>query len=139
MTPVRSTTSARPSSSRSSGSGPVPEGTNLALLRGEIRRGPEFRVLPSGDELLSCDVAVRRDDAPTESVPVVWLNPTASASTLAEGDEVVVVGRVRRRFFRAGGSTASRTEVCADRILRAGARARVRTAVDAALGQIMTG
>jgi single-strand DNA-binding protein len=31
--------------------------------------------------------------------------------------EVIVVGTVRRRFFRAGGATQSRTEVVADRIV----------------------
>ena len=32
---------------------------------------------------------------------------------------VVVVGTVRRRFFRAGGATQSRTEVLADKVVRA--------------------
>lgn len=118
------------------GDQPVPEGTNLVLVRGEIRRDPEFRILSSGDEVLTCDLTVRSGEAPAESVPVVWLNPGASASRLAAGDDVVVVGRVRRRFFRAAGSTASRTEVCAERILRARAVARVRAAVGAVLEPI---
>jgi len=30
----------------------------------------------------------------------------------------VVIGHVRRRFFRAGGVTASRTEIVADKVVR---------------------
>lgn len=115
---------------------PVPGGTNLALIRGEIRRDPEFVTLATGEEVLVCDITVRGAATPAESVPVVWIDPPLTASRLSAGDDVVVVGRIRRRFFRAGGSTASRTELCADRILRARAVARVRAAVGAALAPI---
>ena len=108
----------------------VPPGSNLVVLRGLIRRDPEFRVLPSGDELVSLDLTVRDGELPAESVPVVWHNPTAAAAKFVEGDDVVVVGRVRRRFFRAGGSTASRTEVHADKILSARSGVRIRTALE---------
>ena len=53
----------------------VPCGTNLVVLRGALRRDPEYRTLPSGDELLSFDLTIREDDLPAETVPVVWLNP----------------------------------------------------------------
>jgi single-strand DNA-binding protein len=36
-----------------------------------------------------------------------------AAGRWSTGEEVLVVGRVRRRFFRAGGATQSRTEVAA--------------------------
>jgi len=108
----------------------VPAGSNLVVLRGLIRRDPEFRVLASGDELMSLDLTVRSGEAPAESVPVVWANPTATAVKLVEGDDVVVVGRIRRRFFRAGGSTATRTEVHADKILSARSGVRIRTALE---------
>ena len=55
---------------------------------------------------------------------------------LEEGDAVVVTGRVRRRFFRAGGATASRTEVVADAVWPAHHRARVTRAVDRALEEV---
>jgi hypothetical protein len=42
------------------------------------------------------------------------------------GDEVVVLGSVRRRFFRAGGSTASRVEIEAEVVCRARNRRRSR-------------
>ena len=44
--------------------------------------------------------------------------PPAGSKTLEPGDEIVVVGRVRRRFFRAGGATASRVELEADVVAR---------------------
>lgn len=108
----------------------VPVGSNLVVLRGLIRRDPEFRVLASGDDLMSLDLTVRSDDGPAESVPVVWPNPAAAAVKFVEGDDVVVVGRIRRRFFRAGGSTATRTEVHADKILSARSGVRIRTALE---------
>lgn len=108
----------------------VPAGSNLVVLRGLIRRDPEFRVLASGDELMSLDLTVRLDEGPAESVPVVWPNPAAAAVKFVEGDDVVVVGRIRRRFFRAGGSTATRTEVHADKILSARSGVRIRTALE---------
>jgi single-strand DNA-binding protein len=108
----------------------VPVGSNLVVLRGFIRRDPEFRVLASGDELMSLDLTVRSGEAPAESVPVVWSNPAAAAVKFIEGDDVVVVGRIRRRFFRAGGSTATRTEVHADKILSARSGVRIRSALE---------
>lgn len=111
----------------------VPEGTNLTILRGTIRRDPVERVLPSEAIVLQLDLAVRVPGCRAESVPVSWFDPPASSARLAEGLEVVVVGRVQRRFFRAGSSTTSRTEVIADRIVPVTAVTRVTTAVRTAL------
>jgi hypothetical protein len=47
-----------------------------------------------------------------------------------------VTGRVRRRFYRAGGATRSRTEVVADAVVAAADGRRVRRAVDAALRSV---
>lgn len=107
----------------------VPTGANIAILRGLIRREPDARVLPSGDEVLSIELSVRDGDRSADTVPVIWQNPPTSAFKLAEGDDVVVVGRVRRRFFRSGGATSSRTEVHADTVLSARSSARLRTAL----------
>jgi single-strand DNA-binding protein len=114
---------------------PAP-GTNLAVVVGTLSRPPELRSLPSGDEVLGLEVMIRADGRPTDSVPVAWLNPGAAGGALAAGDEVVVVGRVRRRFFRAGSTTQSRTEVVADRVVptrRSGAAAKAMEAALAAL------
>jgi single-strand DNA-binding protein len=97
---------------------------NVAVLRGELSRDPEMRELPSGDRIVNYEITVR-DTSPAESVPVVWIEPTATWDAVAAGDEVMVVGRVRRRFFRTNQGTASRTEVVADRVVAARQAKRV--------------
>jgi single-strand DNA-binding protein len=57
-------------------------------------------------------------------VPVAWPDAPDGCLSWEAGLAVVVVGRVRRRFFRAGGATVSRTEVVAQVV--APARQRVR-------------
>jgi single-strand DNA-binding protein len=66
---------------------------------------------------------------------VAWLDPPGDLD-LEPGTEVVVTGHVRRRFFRAGGSTQSRTEVVADQVVKARARAKARRAVEEALATV---
>lgn len=105
---------------------------NVVVLHGVLSRPPEERALPSGDRLIAYEVTIRTDGAPAESVPVCWLDPPARASSLERGTEVVVTGRVRRRFFRAGGATASRTEVVATAVVPASQRKRAAAAVAAA-------
>ncbi len=101
---------------------------NVVVLRGTLSRQPEERSLPSGDRLVGFEVTVPAlDGGRSESVPVVWHDPPAEALALAKGDEVAVLGRVRRRFFRAGGSTQSRTEVVAERVVPADNQRRVST------------
>lgn len=90
---------------------------NVVVIEGTLSRDPEPRILASGSTLLACEVTVRDPDQPTETVPVAWFDPPASAASLREGTNVTVTGRVRRRFFRAGGSTASRTEVVATTVV----------------------
>jgi single-strand DNA-binding protein len=90
---------------------------NVVALHGTLARAPEERALPSGDRLVGYEVTVRRPGARAETVPVVW--PTAPPGAMGHeaGDAVIVVGRVRRRFFRTGGATGSRTEVVAEVVL----------------------
>lgn len=105
-------------------------GLNLVVVRGHLSSDPVQRELPSGDVLHSYELTVRSGDLPADTVPVVLLAGTPPKN-LSRGCEVVVVGRVRRRFFRAGGATASRTEVVAERIVAA----RRTRAVDGVLQQ----
>ena len=126
-----------------SSSAVVPSGTNLVVLRGTLSRDPVERALPSGDLVLAYELTVRPPEparggqqARADSVPVALFDAPAASRSLVAGDDVVVVGRVRRRFFRAGGATASRTEVLADRIVPARRTARVSAAVTAALGPL---
>jgi single-strand DNA-binding protein len=106
---------------------------NVVILLGTLSRPPVARDLPSGDHLVAFEVTTRPPEGPALSVPVAWFDAPARALGLPAGAEVVVTGRVRRRFFRAGGATVSRTEVVADVVLPAAQRAKVRRAVEAAL------
>lgn len=105
---------------------------NLVILRGRLSRPPEHRVLPSGDHLVSYEVTVARPGQRAETVPVAWMEAPVSAVELGVDEEVVVVGRVRRRFFARGGVTQSRTEVAAERVVPARHRKRANNASSAA-------
>jgi single-strand DNA-binding protein len=111
-------------------------GTNLAVLVGTLTRAPELRTLPSGDTVLALEVTVRGADGPAESVPVAWFEAPGGAATWTAGEEVLVVGRTRRRFFRAGGATQSRTEVVAHRVVPTRRRAAAGRALAAAVAPL---
>ena len=104
-------------------------GLNLVLLRGRLSRPAELRLLPSGDRLVALEVSLPRAGVKTESVPVVWHDPPAAAEALDVGQAVMVLGRVRRRFFRAAGITQSRTEVVAESVIPARQARRARALV----------
>jgi single-strand DNA-binding protein len=82
-------------------------------------------MLKSGRVLAILQLTTRPDDGAAVSVPVVQWDPPAWVERLDVGDEVVVVGRVRRRFYQAGGAPASKVEVEADALARAIDRRRV--------------
>ena len=100
---------------------------NVVVVKGVLSRVPEARELPSGDVVVNYELTVRRPDGLAEGVPVVWYD--AGPVDLGTGAEVIVVGRVRRRFFRTGGATQSRTEVVADQVISLANRRRVKAAV----------
>ncbi len=105
---------------------------NIVVIKGTLSRAPEARDLPSGDRLVAYEVTVRSEGRPTESVPVVWFDAPARATELEQGTEVVVTGRVRRRFFRTPAGTGSRTEVVAEAVVPSRLRKRVSTVVEVA-------
>ncbi|HJR25167.1 MAG TPA: single-stranded DNA-binding protein [Acidimicrobiales bacterium] len=115
---------------------PVPVGTNLALLLGTLRRPPELRPLPGGDAVLTLELAVHPEGAPTETVPVAWYGPSDEAVGWSVGEELLVAGRTRQRFFRSGGATQSRTEVVAKAAVPTRRAAAARKAVAAALAEV---
>ena len=97
--PARTPTELRPS-------------VNLCLVRGVCAAPPEVRTLASGTRLATLAVRVRAEGAPATSVPVAVWDPPTRVETLGAGAEVVVLGRVVRRFFRtATGGPGSRVEV----------------------------
>ena len=85
---------------------------------------------------MSFELAVRSADEALESVPVVMFD---SACVVTPDDDVVVIGRVRKRFFRVGGVTQSRTEVVASRIVPTRRRAQVTKALDRAIAELSAG
>jgi single-strand DNA-binding protein len=110
---------------------------NIVLLRGVLSRAAERRTLPSGDSLLTFDVAVHSPEG-THTAPVVW--PGAPpATTFEAGAEVVVAGTVRRRWFRTGGGTASRTEVIAEQVVPARQRRKAEALVAATVARASQG
>jgi single-stranded DNA-binding protein len=111
-------------------------GVNLAVLCGPCSGSAEVRVLESGTRLATlavrCAVASPGGSTAAEratSVPVTVWDPPSWVETLAAGDSVVVVGRMRRRFYQRPGGVGSRVDVEAELI----GRARDRRRIDAAL------
>ena len=104
---------------------------NEVVLVGRVSGQPEERELPSGDALVSWRVVVERP-ASRRAVPagvrattvdtldcVAWTAALRrTARGLADGDVVAVEGALRRRFWRAGGGAASRTEVEVEQLRR---------------------
>ena len=96
---------------------------NEVLLVGRVPAAPEERELPSGDVLVTWRVVVGRPPGrrPPEGVRattvdtldcVAWTaSARRAAAALAPDDVVEMTGALRRRFWRAGASAASRCEV----------------------------
>ncbi len=105
--------------------------TNMVALVGRLARPAVApRDLPSGDRLVAYEVTITRPGARAEGVPVVWMGAPASAADHDVDETVVVVGRVRRRFYRLAGVTQSRTEVVADLVVPTRHAKRARAALD---------
>jgi single-strand DNA-binding protein len=105
---------------------------NVVVLRGRLSRPPEPRDLPSGETVVQLEITIPRPGDKAETAPIVWHNPPSRAYNLDVGREIVVLGRVRRRFFRAGGLTQSRTEVVAEEVVNARQARRIEALIDRA-------
>ena len=110
---------------------------NLAVVRGSLAGEATTRELPGGGIVAQFDVTTR-DEAGRQTVPVAWPDPPPAGVPTDVGGDLVVVGSVRRRFFRSGGATQSRTEVVAERVVAADRRRDVRRALDAARAALDT-
>ena len=106
--------------------------TNVAVLIGRLARPAERRDLPSGDRLVQYQVTIPSEVGKAESVPVVWFDAPASAGDYDVDEKVVVVGRVRRRFFQTPAGTRSSTEVVAEAVVPTRHTKRAQAAVDRA-------
>jgi single-strand DNA-binding protein len=106
------------------------ETLNEVRLMGRLAADPALRELPSGDSVWNLRVVVERavvagQERPRQRVDslecAVWSGRLKKqVARWSAGDVVEVSGALRRRFFRAGGATASRVEVelTAGRIIR---------------------
>ena len=103
---------------------------NVVVIQGKLSSEPQLRELASGSVLYSLEVTTPASAASERacSVPVAWFDPPAAPS-LEPGAEVVVVGTVRRRFFRGALGTQSRTEVVASEVLPISKRSKVQRAL----------
>lgn len=107
---------------------------NVVVIRGRLSSEPVVRALASGSTLLSMEVT-SVVDAANLSVPVAWFDPK-QVPEWAAGTEVVVCGVVRRRFFRTGAVTQSRTEVVANEVVEWSRRRQVAKLVERHLAMV---
>jgi single-strand DNA-binding protein len=116
---------------------------NLAVLRGTVSTDPQHRELAGPRHVAQFDVTTRLNADGRDvnvSVPVAWPDPSdAAVGAIVSGVDVVIVGTVRRRFFRVGGATQSRTEVVADAVLPARRRKRVAIELQRAADRLLAG
>lgn len=117
---------------------------NIVILSGHLVGTPTCREQPSGATSWALDVATDLDgptamasglSAGRVSVPVVWSCETVPPAW-ARDTEVVVTGVVRRRFFRSGGATQSRTEVVAASVVEVTKRRPAARAIARALASL---
>ncbi|HEY2812800.1 MAG TPA: hypothetical protein VGJ03_04995 [Acidimicrobiales bacterium] len=108
---------------------------NIVVLQGKLSRAPEVRSTANGD-VISYEVTSQPDEGRAMTAPVAWLSPPKAAYALEAGDSVTVVGQVRRRFFRSGGSTQSRTEVVADLVVSSRRKAQISSELERVLGEL---
>ena len=97
------------------------QGVNEVRLLGRLSADPQLRELPSGDTVWNLRVVVERPlrsgkEKPRQRVDslecAVWSGRLKKQVEKWEAGYIVEVsGALRRRFFRAGGATASRVEV----------------------------
>lgn len=125
---VRARPTAEPDQADHRGSGRTrDDAANEVRLVGRVSGMPSQRVMPSGDEVWTFRLVVRRptQERRRQSVDTldcaVWRGRARrSVAGWSAGDVVAVRGALRRRFFRTGGAPASRVEVevAAARLIR---------------------
>jgi single-strand DNA-binding protein len=90
---------------------------NMAVIIGSLAKPVDIRPLPSGTSVVSFDLQVLRTDLSPDTVPITLSEMEETSTDWPVGEQLIVIGRVRRRFFRVGGSTQSRTEVVAEKVI----------------------
>ncbi len=90
---------------------------NMVIVIGNLVKPVEVRNLPSGVSIANFDLVVQQFDGTPDTVPVALFEAPEEALQWEPGGTLLVIGRVRRRFFRVGPSTQSRTEVVAEKAM----------------------
>ncbi len=96
--------------------------TNVALVRGTLVALPTVRVIDRHQRATTFDLATVVGGK-RAVVPVVALN--MDLPIIKVGDDVTVLGHVRRRFFRVGARTQSVTELMVEHIVSGNKTARL--------------
>jgi hypothetical protein len=109
---------------------------NIVVLQGTVREEPLTHTLASGKDALSFELSVCAPTGEATRVPVVVINARVDVRL---DDELVVIGGVRKRFFRVASATQSRTEVVAAKVVPVRRRAQVQRALEQAIEAISTG
>jgi single-strand DNA-binding protein len=87
---------------------------NISVVRGVLSTEVRISDLRAGSIVYNFEVTTNVGDE-RHVVPVAWRDPNRPAR-LTIGDEIVVVGAIHRRWFRAGGASQSRTELVASNV-----------------------
>ena len=110
--------------------------SNVAVVVGTLSSDPRVTELPSGDTIVNYEIST---DTPAGKLSVpVQMHVAGRLPALQAADPVVAVGAVRRRFYRAGGATVSRTEVLASVVGKPGG-AKVERAIAAVSDALRNG
>jgi single-strand DNA-binding protein len=83
---------------------------NVVAITGRLSSEPTVRELPTGSVLINFEATTKVGNV-SVSVPLVWFDPAKMKVPVKAGDEIAAFGTIRRRFYQAGGSTQSRTEM----------------------------
>ena len=110
------------------------DGLNLVVLVGEVSSPLVTRTLANGDIASSFDIATLTEDGRL-TVPISIIG---ESEVVMVGAHICIVGAVCRRFFRAGGSVTSRTEVLASSVISMRRKAQVRKALDHSIENLLT-
>lgn len=110
---------------------------NVAIVRGRLSSEPRVTEFESGDVLVRLEVTVPRDDGPADSVPVAWIGPPKQQpSAFVAGDEVLAIGRIRRRWYRTPRGNASATELVAATVVPPARRSAARRVAASARAEL---
>ena len=109
---------------------------NVVLLRGALSSDPRLQELPSGSVLMRWEITTTSGGEKL-TVPVTWFDPPTSLRELVAHTEVVVLGVVRRRFFRMGAHVQSETEVVASAAATARQAKTARRIIERAARQVV--